>query len=49
LHVSYFIFSYFKNTSGMNNVGPLSKMFDRTAGCIKRAMNLLRGMSMGDR
>jgi hypothetical protein len=42
-HVSYFIFSYFKNISGINNVGSLSKMFDRTARCIKRMMDLLRG------
>jgi hypothetical protein len=53
---SYFIFmfhfhgswSYFKNISGMNNPGSLRKMFDRTTGCIKRAMDLLIWMSMGD-
>jgi hypothetical protein len=30
--------SYFKNTSGMNSVDSLRKMFDRTTGCIKRVM-----------
>jgi hypothetical protein len=29
--------SYFKNTSGMNSVNSIRKMFDRTSGCIKRA------------
>jgi hypothetical protein len=35
--VSGFMFqiSDFKNTSGMNSVGSLSKMFDRTTGYIK--------------
>jgi hypothetical protein len=40
--------SYFKNISGMNNVSPLRKMFDITAGCIKRSMSLLNWMSIGD-
>jgi hypothetical protein len=33
-HFSFFIFriSDFRNTSGMNSVSSLSKMFDRTAG-----------------
>jgi hypothetical protein len=39
-HFSYFLFYIFtfKNTSGMDSVGSLRKMFGRTAGCIKRAM-----------
>jgi hypothetical protein len=31
--------SYFKNISGINNVGSLMKMFDRTAGWIKRVID----------
>jgi hypothetical protein len=42
------MFSYFKYISGMNSVNSLSPMFDRTAGCIKRVIDLLREMSMGD-
>jgi hypothetical protein len=53
--LSFFLFScfvfhvsYFKNISGMNSVGSIRKMFDRTSGCIKRAMgvDLLSWMSM---
>jgi hypothetical protein len=41
---SFFIFcmvhvSDFKNTSGMNSVGSLRIIFDRTAGCIKRGID----------
>jgi hypothetical protein len=44
----HFHVSYFKNISGMNSVNSLKKMFDRTSGCIKRAIDWLIGMSMGD-
>jgi hypothetical protein len=49
-HVSCFIshILYVKNTSGMNSVGSLRRMFDRTAGCINRAMDRLSWMSMCD-
>jgi hypothetical protein len=47
-HIPNVIFSYFENISGMNNVGSFRKMFDRTAGCIKRTMDWLIWMIMSD-
>jgi hypothetical protein len=35
----HFHISYFKNISGMNSVGSIRKMFDRTAWFIKRLMD----------
>jgi hypothetical protein len=39
---------FIRTPSNMNSVSSLRKMFDRTAGCLKRASVWLIGMSMGN-
>jgi hypothetical protein len=41
-----FIFSYFQSASGMNSMGSLRTIFDRTAGGIKRARDWLTWISV---